>query len=415
MMGANTTAALLAFGAILLVARGLSTAEFGIFTTLTVFMTMTAAVGDVGIGAGLMRFVPDSVARGDKRAAGEYLWAASWCVVGLAVVLGGGVVVGAPILRWVIFPNVSLGLLRIVGVGVGLTLVYGFLTTTLLAYQQFRKAAALTLVYGMVRMVLIGPLWLDGNLDLSQAVMIFCWSALPGVVLGWWWLPARWRWEIPGRDLLKELLGFSGWLGVNQMVAAVFSRLDMVLLNRLGGAYQAGIYGAAQRMDSFFVLLVNSLAGVFAPRLVQLREERQQRAFVKKMGLVAGGVIVAMVGLVVLAPWVMRILFGVKYMEGVMAFQVLTVGMMLFVATIPVVLPLIYVLKRTRTVAMLSLVQLGVILGVNTWLIPVWGSVAPAVAWGMAQVVVLVVGGILVGRWLVRGATGGSRQLASSE
>jgi O-antigen/teichoic acid export membrane protein len=387
MVGANTLAAGLAFVAILLVARGLEPAEFGVFSALTMFITLVAAVGDVGMGTALVRFIPESIAGEEGERAGDYLRAAMVCMGVMAVGLTVIVIGGATWWQRGVFPNAEVGWLRVAGAGVGLALIFGFLTSSLQAYQKFEAAAGVTLTYGVIRLALVGPLWYWGELTLERAIWIFSLSSVLGVVVGWGWLPVRWKWEWPRKKTLKELLGFSGWMGVNQTVSAVYSRLDVVLLNRLGGAYQAGIYSAAQRMDSFFVLLINSMAAVFAPRLVQLREENQQRRFVGKMALVVGGVVVGMLGLVVLAPWVLRIFFGEKYLGATMA--------------IPVVLPVVYVLKKPQVIAGLSVVQLGIILGVNWWLIPRWGSVAPAVAWGMAQMVTLVVCGWLTGRWML--------------
>jgi membrane protein EpsK len=91
---------------------------------------------------------------------------------------------------------------------------------------------------------------------------------------------------------IRELLGFSGWILVNQVGSLLFLNIDLIMTNILFGAVTAGRYGAV----IVFPLTLRSLAatlngvlapiifGIFAQNKLDLLADFSRRA-VKYMGL----------------------------------------------------------------------------------------------------------------------------------
>ena len=205
------------------------------------------------------------------------------------------------------------------------------------------------------------------------------------------------KWD---RQVIHKVMIFSGWLGVNQIVTTISSRIDVLLLNRIAGAFSAGIYGTAMLMVRIFVIATSSMLSVFSPRIIQLQEKTQRRQFLHKICLVilAGWLGLVIVGL--LAKPLITIIFGVKYLSALTPFYLLLIAMAGLMATVPVILPIIYILKKPWIIANLSIIQLVIIILGNLILIPKYNYLAPPILLIISQFFIVVVGSYYTIQWL---------------
>jgi O-antigen/teichoic acid export membrane protein len=92
--------------------------------------------------------------------------------------------------------------------------------------------------------------------------------------------------------LLKDMLGFSGWVLVNHVGSLLFRNIDLIVTNLIFGAEVAGRYGAVTIFPSMLRAFVGTLGGVLVPIVVTLyaqndlsRLVRLSRCSVKFIGL----------------------------------------------------------------------------------------------------------------------------------
>jgi len=136
----------------------------------------------------------------------------------------------------------------------------------------------------------------------------------------------------PGKDEYKNLLKYSGWLGVSKIVSSIAGKLDIQMLANLAGAVATGLYSIPSRLASFIGILSGSFSSVLAPRLAGFGDkEKEEKIYFKVpcrcLSNRRGGGFVDNN-----RETFYLILFGDKYIDSVPIFQALAA------AQIPVIL-----------------------------------------------------------------------------
>jgi len=213
-------------------------------------------------------------------------------------------------------------------------------------------------------------------------------TPLATLLLTFFWQPTRLAF-VKHWTGAKNLLFFSGWLGLNRIAAAIASRIDVILLLDISGAYQTGLFGASKQLAVGVPMLVGSLATVLAPRFATLEERALSRYFKKSIALsvfLAFGLLSG----ILISPLVIS-LFGDEYEESRGILQWLLVGYIPFVISMPAVNLLIYALHKPKIIGILSLLQIPLVWWLNVYLIPlygVWGAVAVHIVWNLSTLLV---------------------------
>jgi O-antigen/teichoic acid export membrane protein len=74
--------------------------------------------------------------------------------------------------------------------------------------------------------------------------------------------------------LLKEMLGFSGWVLINQVGGLLFRNIDLIVTNLIFGAEMAGRYGAVTVFPAMLRAMVGTVNGVLVPIVVTLYAQK---------------------------------------------------------------------------------------------------------------------------------------------
>lgn len=165
------------------------------------------------------------------------------------------------------------------------------------------------------------------------------WSLVFGAIAGvtvkaalaWWfcseryWLkPARWDWQVH-RDLLRFGLQTTG----TGIISYAYSNFDDWLIGRVLGTTALGYYTKAYDLTHKTTNQIsrNIIGVVFFPAYARLRNdlERLTRAYLKSLGFVLIVMTPLGLGMLILAPDLVRILFGEKWLPMVPVMQIYAV------------------------------------------------------------------------------------------
>jgi O-antigen/teichoic acid export membrane protein len=80
---------------------------------------------------------------------------------------------------------------------------------------------------------------------------------------------------------LKDMLGLSGWVLVNQIGALLFLNIDLIVANRVFGAEVAGRYGAVLIFPALLRTLVGTIDGVLVPIVMTLYAQNNRPGMVR--------------------------------------------------------------------------------------------------------------------------------------
>ena len=140
--------------------------------------------------------------------------------------------------------------------------------------------------------------------------------------------PKRPQWE---RQAFNELMAFGGGFTLARIFNSLAKQGDNLVVARCLGAEALGLYGRAYQLLVFPVALFgNVLDKVLFPSMAKIQDDRErlELAFRRGVALIALIFVPVSVTLLVLAPELILVFLGPKWVEVTLPFQILAIGML---------------------------------------------------------------------------------------
>ncbi len=375
-------------------------AVFGTFTALLALATVVGAVADLGLTQHTTRrvaadagFLPTFMP--------TLLPLKGWLSAAFLVVL---VATG-----WVLgYAGATLGWLALLGLSLLLTQYSQFLRGVVQGQQRFGLDAALSVVEKGLLLALVAALlptpWLTFGTYVGVRV-----GAAALVVVGLSVVVARliggWVWPRLRRPAARALLRESLPLALITLLYGLNERIDMVMLERLAGAHEAGLYAGAYRWTDAAMMYLWTVLPLFFARFARVAHDRPAQTHLLAVGQrVAAAPLLLVVAGVLLRGDVLFWQFGTS--SAAELAQMTTCLQLLFLNVLVNAFFAIYSTLLTGThhekpVSLLIALSIGLNVVLNVVLMPRYGAVAGA--FSTLVCAVLVSGGYVA---LVRGRAG---------
>jgi O-antigen/teichoic acid export membrane protein len=395
----NLVSAFFSFLFILLVARGLSVSNFGVFSAAANLVTIIASLSDLGISSGLISFIAKASRKGDILKAQRYMKASLVIRLVALSILVLVTVIFAPFVSKSFLATGDATVAYWVG-GLSLAFLFWALFPSILqAQKRFWQSVVVDLSLAGGRLLLAFGFFVLGGLTLTKAFAAFTLSTFFVILAGFAFLGTSFLFIKVGKDVYSKLLRFSGWLGVNKVISSVSGRLDVQMLAAMAGATATGFYSISSRLAMFIVLLTSSFSAVLAPRLASFGNKESEKTYIKKASLAIVPVIFGVILWIIVAEPFITILFGQKYLPSVPVFRALAASMIPFLLTAPAVPAIIYAMKKPVYIGAFSFFQIAAIFLINYLLIPKIGAFAPTVAFGVVHTILAIYVWVIVIRY----------------
>jgi stage V sporulation protein B len=321
--------------------------------------------------------------------------------IALAIVLGGitalllvAVMVAAG--RWIL-PGVPLNLVIIAAASIPLALFFYFSLSFEQGLENFIGFNALYLVNAVALVLLLIPLFFArGNVTFAVTAWSLSW--IPTAALALYLLARAGHLNIRlDLKVARALLRF-GIVGYLSFVTNFLNfRLDTFLVNIFANATQVGFYAVAVGLAETIWYVASAAATVLAPRVASAEAATSDITTGRVSRVVFATSLLGALALALIAPLLIRILFGSAFGPSVVAVWLLLPG----IVTLSVARVLSsYLLGRNRLRVdfVASLAGLVVTLVLDLTLIPRYGFAGAAIASSVAYTATLVVNM----RWVVR-------------
>lgn len=397
LFGGNLLGAFLGFLFTLIIARGLSVGDFGVFSAVNNLIAIISSLADIGISAGLVSFVANFEAKGDTKNSHRYLKASLITRIVVVSLISLLILILAPWVKKLLASEDMSVIYWSVVLSFGL-LFWGFFPLALQAYKRFIASVAVDISLGIIRVLAVSAFFFAGALSLSSSFISFTLGTLMAVVSGLAFLGTSFLKIDTPREVYGKLLRFSSWIGVNRIVSAISGRLDVQMLAVMSGATITGQYSIAQRLALFIAVLVSSLSAVMAPRLSAFEDKGKERVYLLKATLVTLPIVAGIILWIAVARPFITILFGDKYLPAVPIFQIFSASLIPFVLATPPVTAIIYSIKKPIYIGYFSFFQLIAIFLINFLLIPKIGAFGPLVAFLIVNTVLAIYAWVIVFR-----------------
>lgn len=367
-------------------ARYLGPQSFGLYSALSAVVTLLSSMGDMGISAAMVNFLPK--VKNDRQV---LISVSFWFQLIISVLISLALIAVSPAHQYLV-PGTNSWQFIVIGFLTGIYVLQGFAIGVLNAEKKFLEVSLVQGMDSAIKMAITVALVTQKSFNIELAFVGNIVSCLVSVIYGLKHEYKNIRPIFP-RQQLAEIFIFAKWIALSRTFSVVISRVDVLMLNALANSFQAGIYAAASRISLLFALLVSSLGGVVAPRFSSFKSKTEITSYLKKVTLMVSGICLLMLMTVLLADPIIRSVFGVKYLLAVPVFQAITIAMIPFLFSVVTTQPLIYSFNQPKFFAATTVIQVVSLVALDYFLIPIYGAFGPAIAMGLTNVLVLVLTG----------------------
>lgn len=370
-----------------LLARSLEPENFGIYASITALVGIVSVLGDLGIGAALINFLPKMP---NKR---QVLVATSFWFQVIIAFIFALLVAFSSLINDLFIPGSVAVHLVVAGLLTGVYILNQYAVFLLKAEKKFLTATIVQSIDSISKLALTSLLFFNSQLTIGLALSANVISVTISTIYA---MRSEFK-SIPlilPKFYLKKIFSFAKWIGLSRVFGVAISRIDIILLNVMHSSFAAGIFAAASRVILVFALIVSSLGAVVAPRFSGFTKRAQTISYLKKLLAMISLISLSMIFVVILAKPIILLVFGPKYLEAVPVFKALTIALIPFLFSLVTSNPIIYTYNQPDYFAKVMIVQVVILITLDVILIPTMGAMAPAIALGVSNTVMLIMGGV---------------------
>lgn len=391
-LGAKFAGYLLGFAASVLLVRYLGVERLGQYNYVSTFASLFGLLAGVGLPILLTR----DVAR-DKPSAGRLLGAALVLQYGFSPLTFVVVAVSGAI-----FNPTNLAVpIAILGLGVAINALGAPYLAMLNAFEQMHVSSAIEVTSTVLRVGLILTA-ISLRLDVTGLVALMLLNPVVAFLLtklasDRYCAPPEHTYE-PG--LLKRLLVSTLPFALMVVFNNVYYRIDIIMLEKMQGEVAVGTYSAAYKLIDVLMIIGANITGVLYPRMAAQGADAPQalaRTIEKSYRYMTGVGIPAGIVVTILAPWIIRVLFGDAFASSALPLRVLVWAITLMFMYMPLAHALNATGREWYWITVLSTNTL-INIGLNLVLIPTYSFMGAAVSTVLCELIGLILVAFLVRR-----------------
>ena len=363
-------------GSSVIVGRWLGPEGLGSLAVLNTTIVLALSIGSLGLTSANTYFIAKN------RQTLAPVWANA-----IAFALFGGTLVALVVvtlakLKPALFGEVSSDLVLIAALSIPFQFLLALGLNVLLAMDRIRQlnfmdamAPALALFNALVVLLI-----LHSNL---KVLVSFNTAATAALSAGMLWVIARviarQKERLPFRpdgQLFKRAITYGFRFCIPLMVAILIFRLDLLFVNHFRGAAEAGVYAVASQVANLLTMLPGVIAMLLFPRVASAQDRRGE--FAIRVTRHVSFLMLIMCAAVAAGSFLLPLVYGVRFADSTVQLLILLPGVCLigiesvlvqhFTGTgLPVAIPVFW------------LITLGVSVGFNLVLVPVFGARGAAV------------------------------------
>ncbi|MCL4437515.1 flippase [Patescibacteria group bacterium] len=129
------------------------------------------------------------------------------------------------------------------------------------------------------------------------------------------------------KALVKEIISSAWSFAILGLFGSLMLNVDVIIIGWFKDAIALGLYAASQKPILILYILPGLLSTSLFPIMVKLAREKQadkmKMIMEKTMAIIFAAAIPAVVGGLIVAPQLIRLLFGAQYTDATLAFQIL--------------------------------------------------------------------------------------------
>lgn len=379
--------AVIGFVFTIILARSLGPKTFGIYSAISALAAIIYSLGDLGISSAIINLLP-------KNKFKRYFLIATGFWLQFFIILGALVLIFIiTFFRSYIIPGASAQDLIIAGAISLNYLLISYAQGVFTAEKKFWSYSFSQIIDSVIKILIVFALYKSNHLNITTVLISNVISTLAALLITFGKELYRIEFDVD-KNIVGHIVRFARWIAVSRIFTIFISRIDVILLNLLSGGFQAGIYSAAARVSLFFALLISSLGSVINPRFSSFDTREKVVSYIQKLLILVFGISLVMILFALLSKPIINFVYGNSYDLAINVFRYLTLAMIPFLFTLVTTPPILYTYNQPLFYAKITAMQVIGIISLDLLLIPSFASLAPVIAMGVTNILVLVISSI---------------------
>ncbi|RYZ91602.1 MAG: hypothetical protein EOP06_06605, partial [Proteobacteria bacterium] len=196
--------------------------------------------------------------------------------------------------------------------------------------------------------------------------------------------------RIPSRRYTIALMAISLPSMVAQGSALILNKIDVLLIGPLAGAVEVGTYSVAIRMTFLSGVLTEVIALFLAPKIIAIgasgNRNKQWEILKLATKLQFAALLITTIPIIVFHKQIITLIFGAGYIDVSTTYLIMQAGKTLTAIFSPVI-ALFTALGFNREMAKVAVIVAIINVGLNLWLIPLYGATGAAISGTIALVI----------------------------
>lgn len=362
----------LSFLAIPLFARLMTVEDFGIYSTFSSYvMIMTVLAGFT-----LHTSVRNAKLDYDERT-GSYCSSVTLLVIGNSLLLLAlSLAFAAPLARVLSLEQPFLpALIVLESFGMAMLTFYNSVLSVDYRYKEYLVLSLVYAVAGIGGSVLLILTLCRGQGYLGRILG----TLIPAVLVGIYVVVRLWRKERPlvSREYWRYGMGISLPTVPHGLSQLLLNQFDRIMIKSIIGSTEAGLYSFAYNVGMIFQVITNSMDTAWAPWFFEKMKAREYPAIRRAASAYVVFVSIGAMALALISPEVILIAGGSKYSDSRYVTMPIVLSMYYaFLYTLPSSVEYYY--KKTKLIALGTMLAAGMNILLNAVFIPSFGYVAAA-------------------------------------
>jgi O-antigen/teichoic acid export membrane protein len=329
----NGTASVLSFLISVLLSRSMSVEGFGVYS---LFFTILVLVWQVPA------FIDSSFVRYARAAGAErtrdYLRVnLVFKIRAAALILGLSPFVALGLARWIVPGKAGFGILIMSVAGAAFLTFLTSLTADFQTREKYIGYALGNIVYYIGVLAVLGVLSRQGRITAPTAGLVFLIVAAVAGTSAFLVL-ARRAWPLfPLKpEAASQMHRLGRWILFFGILYVILQRMDMLIAGHFFSKADLGIYAAASRLLSSLGIFLNAAGPIYLPKAaLAVTSRASMRAYRREALLLTSLILIALAGLIVLAPQLVSLFFGAQYARAAAPIRTLFLGSIPLVLALP--------------------------------------------------------------------------------
>jgi O-antigen/teichoic acid export membrane protein len=404
---ASMITAFLAYFVRIVLARQLSVEDYGLFFSVFAFVSFLLFFRDLGLGSALVKHLAEFKTKKKFDEIKTSILSVFFSLLFLSSIFGIILYFLAPFLAQNYFkdPRAEYVLYFFIAY-ILFSALFLFLKNIFQGFQKIK-------IFALMEPIRLGVI-LTGVLLLFESGYGFL-TPIIAYTLSWlivfilflpftWWTFSFFKYKIKNmRKITKQLYMFGIAIALAQIGAKVIARIDTLMLTYFNPLSDVGIYNVVLPTALLFLFFSEAISPVLYPLVSELWAKKDTKRLTEGIRLLYKYSFVitmpAFLTIFVFSTLAIKILFGVKYVSGSIALQILLIGVLfLLVSTINNTILAAIGRPGAVTKSFLVVAMLNIIL--NLLLIPLFGIEGAAISTLISYALLLIVSTLFVVRYI---------------